>query len=453
MKTIRYLFIAGAALGISALLSSETMAQLSISGQLRTRSELLSGQGSPLSKGSKPAFFTSQRTRLNVGYKGYRTQFFISAQDVRVWGQDASTNNRVTNAAQNGFMLHEAWGEISLLDTNQIKAGKEFSLKIGRQELLYDDSRLLGNLDWLQQARRHDAALIKYSSQGFTAHFGFAYNQNSELKTGTLYNGVPNGYPAGTNGIGTMYKSMQFGYASKKLKQGIVSLLVLKDDFQKYTLTQTGTKNLEKGVNSRVTFGPYVQTKLGKSWNLTASAYMQQGKDKDGAKLSAYMYSVKGIYDVNKFISVGPGFDYTSGTGTGSTKNKTFDPLYGTPHKFWGQMDYFYAANGFGKGGLSDLYLTSTIKASPKLSIQADLHQFSSPSQVINAKDEKLSGNFGEELDIIATFNLTKTISFQGGYCTFLPTNSLAQVKGVTDPQKMANWAYLMISIKPDFLK
>ncbi|WP_254563039.1 alginate export family protein [Dyadobacter diqingensis] len=453
MKTIRYLFITGAALGISALLSLETMAQLSISGQLRTRSELLSGQGSPLSKGSKPAFFTSQRTRLNVGYKGYRTQFFISAQDVRVWGQDASTNNRVTNAAQNGFMLHEAWGEISLLDTNQIKAGKEFSLKIGRQELLYDDSRLLGNLDWLQQARRHDAALIKYSNQGFTAHFGFAYNQNSELKTGTLYNGVPNGYPAGTNGIGTMYKSMQFGYASKKLKQGIVSLLVLKDDFQKYTLTQTGTKNLEKGVNSRVTFGPYLQTKLGKSWNLTASAYMQQGKDKDGAKLSAYMYSVKGVYDVNKFISVGPGFDYTSGSGTGSTKNKTFDPLYGTPHKFWGQMDYFYAANGFGKGGLSDLYLTSTIKASPKLSIQADLHQFSSPSQVINAKDEKLSSNFGEELDIIATFNLTRTISFQGGYCTFLPTNSLAQVKGVTDPQKMANWAYLMISIKPDFLK
>src|SRR3712207_7983172 len=30
-----------------------------------------------------------------------------------------------------------------------------FGFKIGRQELLYDDSRLLGNLDWLQQARRH----------------------------------------------------------------------------------------------------------------------------------------------------------------------------------------------------------------------------------------------------------------------------------------------------------
>ncbi|TKT87362.1 alginate export family protein [Dyadobacter frigoris] len=452
MKTIRYLFIA-AALGISLLLPSESRAQLSISGQLRTRSELLDGQGSPLSKGNKPAFFTSQRTRLNVGYKGYRTNFYISAQDVRVWGQDASTNNRVTNAGLNGFMLHEAWGEISLLDTNQTKLGKEFSIKIGRQELLYDDSRLLGNLDWLQQARRHDAALIKYSNKGFTAHLGFAYNQNSEVKTGTLYNGVPNGYAAGTNGIGTMYKSMQFGYVSKKLNQGIASFLILKDDFQKYSLTSTGTKTLEKGVNSRVTLGPYIQTKLGKSINLIASAYLQTGKDKDGANLSAYMYSIKGLYEVNRFISIGPGFDYTSGSGSGSSKNRSFDPLYGTPHKFWGQMDYFYAANGFGKGGLSDLFLSSTIKASPKLSVQADLHQFSSAAQISSVKDGKLSSNFGEELDIIATYNLTKTISFQGGYCTFLPTNSLAQAKAVTDPQKMAHWAYLMISIKPDFLK
>ena len=116
-------------------------------------------------------------------------------------------------------------------------------------------------------------------------------------------------------------------------------------------------------------------------------------------------------------------------------------------------MDYFYAANGFGKGGLSDLYIHSTIKASEKLSIQTDLHQFTSASQIRNTSDENLSGNLGNELDIIATYNLTKTVSFQGGYCTYLSTSSLAQIKGVKDPQKMANWAYLMINIKPEFLK
>jgi hypothetical protein len=452
MKKAVYLLLLGIT-GTGLLAPTRSQAQFSVSGQLRTRTELLDGQGTMLSKGDKPAFFTSQRTRLNAGYKGYRTQFFIAVQDVRVWGQDASTNNRITNAALNGLMLHEAWGEISLLDTNQTKLGKEFALKIGRQEFLYDDSRVLGNLDWLQQARRHDAALIKYGNNGFTAHLGFAYNQNRELKTGTLYDGVPNGYPAGTNGIGTMYKSLQFAYLGKKLKQGNVSFLILKDDFQKYKLDTTGAKKLAKGSWGRVTFGPYLQTKVGKNLALTANAYYQAGKDKDGASLSAYMYSVRGLYTMSKAFSIGPGFDYTSGTATGSRKNHTFDPLYGTPHKFWGQMDYFYAANGFGKGGLADFYINTTIKASDKLSIQTDLHQFSSSAQVRNAGDEKLSSNFGNEIDIIANYNLTKTISFQGGYCTFLSTNSLAQVKGVKNPQKMSNWAYLMINIKPEFLK
>jgi hypothetical protein len=196
MRTTVYLLLLGIT-GIGLLAPNASYAQFSVSGQLRTRTELLHGQGSPLSKSDKPAFFTSQRTRLNAGYKGYRTQFFVAVQDVRVWGQDASTNNRITNQGLNGLMLHEAWGEISLLDTNQTKLGKEFALKIGRQELLYDDSRVLGNLDWLQQARRHDAALIKYGNNGFTAHLGFAYNQNRELKTGTLYDGVPSGYTAG----------------------------------------------------------------------------------------------------------------------------------------------------------------------------------------------------------------------------------------------------------------
>lgn len=349
MKLKIYFFTAWLCIS-GVLISSALKAQISVSGQLRTRTELLHGQGSPLSKGEDAAFFTSQRTRLNVGYKGYRTQFYISAQDVRVWGQDASTNNRLTNSALNGFMLHEAWGEISLLDTSITKTGKEFSLKVGRQKLLYDDSRLLGNLDWLQQARRHDAVLLKYQNAGFTAHLGAAYNQNRESKTGALYDGVPNGYAAGTNGIGTMYKSMQFLYFGKKLPNGTASFLVLKDDFQKYTLSKTGTKTLNKGTWNRITAGPYLNTKLGKSWNLNASAYFQTGRNKDGRSLSAYMYSVRGQYIMNKNFSIGPGFDYTSGTTAGSQKDRSFDPLYGTPHKFWGQMDYFYAANGFGNG-------------------------------------------------------------------------------------------------------
>src|SRR3954462_5042725 len=94
-----------------------TNAQLSIGAQLRTRTELRDGQGSPLPKGAPAAFFTSQRTRLNVGYNMYRLKFGVTLQDVRVWGQDVSTINRTTTPDNNGVMLHEAWAEILLTDT------------------------------------------------------------------------------------------------------------------------------------------------------------------------------------------------------------------------------------------------------------------------------------------------------------------------------------------------
>ena len=70
------------------------------------------------------------------------------------------------------------------------------SVKIGRQELSYDDVRLLGNLDWLQQARRHDMLLIKGLHRGYQIDIGLAYNQNSDVigVNGTTY--VPANIPS-----------------------------------------------------------------------------------------------------------------------------------------------------------------------------------------------------------------------------------------------------------------
>src|ERR1019366_1156712 len=164
-------------------------AQFTLTGQLRTRSELRAGQGTLQQKGDVPAFFTSQRTRLNFGYTGYRFKIFTAIQDVRVWGQDASTINTTTTAGLNGLMLHEAWVEINFNDT--VSKIENFSLKIGRQEIAYDDQRILGNLDWLQQARRHDAAILKFSNKGWIADLGAAYNQNTMLNTNNNYQGVP----------------------------------------------------------------------------------------------------------------------------------------------------------------------------------------------------------------------------------------------------------------------
>jgi len=426
--------------------SLQSKAQLIVSGQLRTRAEFRDGQGAPLSKGAYPAFFISQRTRLIFRYNMYRLKFGLDLQDARVWGQDVSTINRTTTANNNGLMLHQAWAEILLTDTTL--KNQALSLKIGRQELVYDDQRLLGNADWLQQARRHDAAVLKYETGSWMIHLAGAYNQNQENASGTIYNSVPPGnYTASTNG-GVMYKSMQFLYAGKKLKDGNASFLFFTDQFSKSDTSVVAP--FQTGIWARATTGLYLNDTIAKKLAVTASAYYQFGKNATGQNLSAELFSGSLQYSISKKFNAGPGIDYTSG-GTSGTTSNTFDPLYGSPHKFWGSMDYFYAASPFGKGGLTDYYFKTKYKASDKFWLSADIHQFSSAARVgtFNTK------SFGQELDITTSYSLTKVIAFEGGYSHYWSTALLTSptVKNVVNAKSEANWGYLMLIIKPNLFK
>lgn len=444
----------GFAAAATAAKPVEGFAQFSLGAQLRTRTELRDGQGAPSPKDAKVAFFTSQRTRLMAGYSMPRLKFSVALQDVRVWGQDGSTINRSTAADNNSLMMHEAWAEIGLTDTSSKKTA--LALKIGRQEISYDDQRLLGALDWLQQGRRHDAAVLKLASGNWNIHAGLAFNQNKENVSGTQYNSTPPGnYGGNTNG-GSMYKSMEYLYANYQLTNGTASLLFHTDQFSKYhtsIVNTTPTKVWEDGVWQRYTTGLYFHNNFDKL-GVTAAAYFQGGTGSAGQKISAGLLSASALYGVSKKFSIGPGVDYTTGGGTNG-KSNAFDPLYGTPHKFWGLMDYFYAANGFGGKGLVDYYLKAKYKASTSLQLAADLHQFSSASSVYDAGNAKLSRSFGQELDIVANYALTKIIGFEAGYSHFFSRASLASpgVKNVADAQGGNNWAYLQINIKPEFFK
>lgn len=429
--------------------------QFTISGQLRTRSELRNGQGTPQVADTAAAFFTSQRTRLNFGYSGYRFKVYTSLQDVRIWGQDASSINRTISEANDGLMIHEAWAEISLVDTGNVI--KNFSFKIGRQELVYDDVRLLGNLDWLQQARRHDAAILKFEHKGWTAHLGAAYNQNAERKSNTIYNGVPTGYAASTNGMGSMYKSMQFLYLGKKVHFGNASFLFFKDDFSKFHFAETDVNKVtpiyDGGIWSRYTVGLNLFGTAFRKLDFALSAFYQGGKYREGSALDEYFLSAAASYAVGSKLSVGPGVDVTSGNnGADPTKKfQRFDPLYGTPHKFWGYMDYFYVADGFGANGLTNLYLKSKYKAKDNLSLGLDAHYFMLPNAVTGQDGLKMGKGLGTEIDFVINYSWAKAIILEGGYSTMLSTETMTspKVKNVRRAHDVSSWAYFMISIKP----
>lgn len=421
-------------------LAPQAIAQFNVGGQVRIRSEYRNGQGSPSVRDTAAAFFTSQRTRLNMGFNAHRISIFTAIQDVRVWGQDVSTLNRTTPDAVDGLMLHEAWTEINLLDTGRTKP--VFSLKAGRQELVYDDVRLLGNLDWLQQARRHDAVLLKLEHRGWMIHAGAAFNQNAERKSNTIYNG-------------TLYKSMQFLYVGRKLKRASASFLLFKDDFSKFHFAKTDTlqKNpiYERSVWSRVTSGFYFTMAL-KKLSIVGSAYYQGGRYREGTSLNEYLLSLSTQYTFTPKFSFGPGIDVTSGNNGAdpSKKYQRFDPLYGTPHKFWGYMDYFYVADGFGSNGLIDVYAKARHKPTKNMTLSLDAHQFSLPSAVSNESGEAMRKLLGTEIDLTINYAITKQAVLEGGasYMFGTTTMSSPQVKNIANANTNASWAYVMLTVK-----
>jgi hypothetical protein len=434
-------------------------AQLTVSGQVRPRAEFRSGQGSPSVQDTAAAFFISQRTRVNLGMAAYRMKAYVSLQDVRVWGQDASTINRTTTEANDGLLLHEAWAEFSLLDTG--RRIKNFTLKAGRQELVYDDVRLLGNLDWLQQARRHDALLLKLEHNGWTAHAGAAFNQNAERKSNTVFDGTsPSSYPASTNGQKVMYKSMQFLYLARKEEWGSASFLFFKDDFSRFHFAAADTLRkspiYEAGVWSRFTSGLYLNAKVTRRLSIASSAYYQGGQYAEGTVLHEYLLSFSTLYSVFTGLSGGPGIDITSGNNGSDPSKKfaRFDPLYGTPHKFWGYMDYFYVADGFGPNGLVDLYLRTRYKPGERLTVFLDAHRFSLPQAVMGETGDYMKKLLGTEIDLMVTHQLTKMASLEGGLSWMFGTETLtsSRVKNVPGADRVASWAYVMLTLKPEFM-
>ena len=512
----------GVLLFFSLLSYDSVTAQFSLTGQLRTRTEVRNGFGNLVLKGSKTAVFTSQRTRLSFGYKWDRLTLGVSIQDVRVWGQDASS---ISNADGNRLMLHEGWADLTLANktdtTIKFKLVDLMSLKVGRQELIYDDVRLLGNLDWLQQGRRHDMALLKTVHKGYQVDIGFAYNQNSDAFgiTNTSYvpantpayvknslgNLVPT--PAGiiplagagnastnssksgtpvwmnpptTNGGNQDYKSFTSLYISRKFGQTKFSGLFFNDNFGKYKLDSVGSASAGyvygrrfvsagpsdafdySGLNHRYTYGLMVNHTIGNASGfgkiaVQAAYYAQSGKNRDAVKMKdAFHYTLSATYQKGKF-SITPGYDVLSGNDATTPEDEKFDPLYGTPHRHWGYMDYFYVGTGSPAGGLNNPYLK--LKYTGNLvSFGVDFHHFSLDKNMTKGDGSFVKKQLGNELDFILNYNMNKFTNIELGYATMMATASMpfAKAQATSDAaadayRRSGNWFYAMIRFAPDF--
>lgn len=400
-----------------------TMAQLSFTGELRPRTEYRHGLKSLFNSADDAALFTSQRTRLNLKYNNSKFRVGLSLQDVRTWGDVKQLNM----SDENQLMLHEAWGEI-LFNEN-------FSLKLGRQELVYDDSRILGNVGWAQQARSHDLALAKFKTdEKGQFHVGLAVNNDSEALKRALYV--------------TSYKNMQFAWYNRKSEKFDFSLLFMNVGNQRDENAEEEVVDLD--TRYMQTYGTHMNYRPGKI-AFTGSLYAQSGKDAGNRDVSALMYNVGMKFPISSAWKGNVGIEVLSGTDSNDgSDNDSFTPLFGTNHKFNGHMDYFYVGNHVGSVGLQDIYAGLNY-GKDKFSFASAIHFFSTQADLYSGA-EKQDKYLGTEVDLSVGYKYSSSVMLKAGYSHMFATDSMQALKG-GDKDTTQNWGWLMVVFTPNFLK
>ncbi|MEP1094861.1 MAG: alginate export family protein [Cyclobacteriaceae bacterium] len=374
----------------------------------------------PLYVGDKAGFFTQQRTRLILNYNNpdsLKAQVIL--QDRRAWGE-VSERRDVAEVA-----IFRAWLEKSF--------GTNFSVKLGRQGLVYDDQHIFGELNW-GGTLAHDLALGKYQKGTFKAHLGLAFNANrvNELKRDLFQ---PN-----------LYKNMQFLWFSKEWDK-------LKSSFW---LVNHGLEKADTTVAYTQTFGSNTSTQLSSKLKFTGVFFQQVGREASDRKVNANFISLQLQLKPKDNLSFSLGLDRVSGTDLAdltdpAAKSSTYNILFGLRHGRFGYLDYFYLLIE-PVFGLQDYYAKFDFSPTSKLRLRNNVHFFRTDANAYASSDisyvNPLDSFLGVENDLTLRYSVAKDFNVTLGHSIMFGSNTLDEMFGGA-PSRDNQFFYAVIVATP----
>ena len=431
MKKVLLLLV-GALLLMATALAQETepkdtiKSAFSLDADFMTRGELRSG-GLTLVDESSVASFIIERTIIGAKYQYGPMSARVAAQHSGTWGSNEAGS----------LSIFEAWA--------QFQSKKGFFAKIGRQPLVYDDQRIFGSDSWSMTAMSHDVLKFGWEGKkGHKIHLLGAYNQDiRNINGGTYFSG----------GI-QPYKSMAalwYHYDVPAFPLG-ASFVVMDVGMQSGSGEEGDVVLHQQLTGTYISYTP-------KRWSAEAAFYYQMGKEEQGLPLSAWMASVKATLKMPEKWEFRAGYDFLSGDKYFATPSsgtiglvrhdvvRGFHSLYGSHHKFYGAMDFFYVTTyvrGF-TPGLQNLYVGADY--SPLKSLKLDLsYHYLATATKLEAADMSL----GHELEMSLTWNFMKNASLSGGYTFMKGTETMEILKRTGDNHRL-HWGWIMLKVNPTF--
>ena len=169
------------------------------------------------------------------------------------------------------------------------------------------------------------------------------------------------------------------------------------------------------------------------------------------------MASVKANLQVSKQVKTEVGYDYLSGDPyfavpskghIGITRHeviKGFNPIYGSHHKFYGMMDFFYVMtyfNGF-TPGLQNLYAGADYAPIDRLNLKMRYHYMSMATKL-----SEMDKTLGHDLDIEASYQIAKDTRLSLGFSYMIGTESMEKLKRAEKDNNL-KWAWFSLLVSP----
>ena len=412
--------------------------------------------------------YSMERIRFHAGY----TQKWWSAY---VEGRSSLEQNDerfayANNPAVPGTFKTKGDGpEADSIDLHQayvtIGNHKEFplSLKIGRQEMIYGEERLVGAFGWNNIGRVFDAAKLRWQNEWFGADFFTSrpvIPEDGRFNVANDYDWFSGMYATSTK-IPKHLLDVYFfsrNSSSKAIDAEPRPQFPQPSARDIYTIggrfkSQPGqVGNLDYSVEGAYQFGDYRDRRLG-----VASPRLKQ---------DAFMAVLQGGYtfsDAWATPRLGAEYSYSSGdSNPHDGTHGTFDNLFPTNHKFYGYMDFISLQN------IQDVRGIFQLKPTPRVSLAIEGHGFwlanthdnfynvgGAPRGGLGATpgtgygiNPTYSAFVGTELDAIAGIAVTRFAQLEFGYGHFFVGDYIKQsLSAPTVGSRDADYIYAQATI------
>lgn len=338
--------------------------------------------------------FARHRARAGLSFEYDKVVgAMFQVQDVRIWGEETDT---LGDFSANGLDVHQ--GFVDLMPDEDIR------LRIGRQEISYLNQRLIGSVNFAEQARAFDAVRLTVITldKALVADAFYARVAHTLAADSTI-----------ADDLFALALRMQFG---DFLQPALIEVVDL----------HSATERV------RSTTGLLLQTEFPFGLKVLFEGYLQAGGARDDVSYLAWFFGTRVRFTLVD-LAFAPYAEFFADIVSGDhnatdTKVHSFDSLFATNHKFYGEADFFLnLPKDTAQRGLIDVGATLGTKIGETGTASAAFHAF------LPQEGRGHSDPYGMELDVLFGWKPERHIAFDLCYAGFFPGDAMGVSNAVVE--------------------